>query len=150
MLARRMLTFVAVLLALTALAAAFAPPPPRNIGSIGNDAPAVPDVAGNDTVDRKLDASKPGQTTITLQQGDRLHLEVTSDDLDAVELVGLAQVRAVAPEGIAMFDVIGQEPGTYPIKLTISDRVIGVVEVTPPRRSGLAPAEPLIHRTRDT
>lgn len=150
MLARRMLTFVAVLLALTALAAAFAPPPPRNLGSIGslNAEPAPVDQSV--LIETKLDADTTEKTTITLEQGDELHLEVTGSELDAVELRGLAQIRALAPDALVTFDVIAEEPGTYPVVLTMSNRTIAEIEVIPPRREGLAPAEPLTHRTRDT
>jgi hypothetical protein len=151
MLARRMLTFVAVLLALTALAAAFAPPPPRDLSGIGSLAPGSPPGADtSDVVDSHLDADRKQKTTITLEQGDRLHLEVSGTELDAVELRGLGPVRPLAPDAFAVFDVLADEPGSYPIVLTISGRTIGTIEVIPPRRKGLAPAEPLTHRTRDT
>src|SRR3954464_8554925 len=128
MLARRMLTFVAVILALTALAAAFAPPPPRTLDTPPPPTPSVnPADEPASFVDTKLDTDGKEKTTITLEQGDRLHLDVTGSTLDAVELRGLGPVRAVAPDALTEFDVIAENVGSYPIVLTISGRTIGTI-----------------------
>ena len=151
MLARRMLTFVAILLALTALAAAFAPPPPQNLGTIGEAAAPAPTGQSNDTVSEELDAGAKRKRTITVRQGDILHLEVTGTELDTVELQGLgAGIKALGPEAVAIFDVLASEPGDYPVVLNGDGRTIATVEVIPPGREGLAPAESLTRRTRDT
>src|SRR4051794_19337051 len=68
MIARRMLTFVAVLLALTALAAAFAPPPSHYLSNSPSPEPTAPPSAdGPQFVDTHLDIDRRQKTTITLQ-----------------------------------------------------------------------------------
>ncbi|MDX6354627.1 MAG: hypothetical protein QOF98_1530 [Streptomyces sp.] len=149
MLARRMLMFVAVLFAITALAAAFAPPPPRTASSAPSIAPAAP-ANRSQTVNRTLDVDTDAPPPIIVRQGDLLHLEVRGAELDSVELQGLAGVRPLGPQAVAVFDVLTTKSGLYPVVLTSTGKPVATIDVTPPPREGLAPAGPLIHRTRDT
>lgn len=129
MLARRMLMFVAILLAVTALTAGLAPPPPRNV----DRSPAAPGPAGpstgSDVVERTLDADRSQLYSVAVEQGDLLRLTVTGSEPDAVELQGLAGVRALAPETPVIFDVLVDAPGEYPVVLLQAARTIGTVRV---------------------
>lgn len=150
MFARRMLTFVAVLLALTALAAAFAPPPPRESIDITAPSTQAPPSDPGETVSEKLSAGAKKPRTITVEQGDILHLEVTGTKLDNVEVKGLSGLKPLGPEAVAIFDVLASEPGEYPVVLNNSGDTIATIEVLPPEREGLAPTDPLTDRSRET
>jgi hypothetical protein len=129
--ARRLLIFVAVLMGLTALAAGLATPPPRAPKDtegpvIGTSVkPATP------PVEATLSLSEP--RTIAVDEGDQLQLSVQGDALDAVEIAGLGQLQAIAPDTPAAFDILADRAGTYPIRLLGADRRVGRLRVTPAR-----------------
>jgi hypothetical protein len=131
MLARRMLVFVAILMGLTALAAGLSTPPGARLGE-----PSPEPVLGAPThpatpaIERTLDLGAPPQT-VAVNQGDELRLTVEGDALDTVELVGMDQLAAIAPETPAVFDLLADRPGSYPIRLVGSGRHAGRLEVTP-------------------
>ena len=127
MLARRLLLFAAVLLLLATLAAALAPRPPLP------DAPpsALPAADGGaGTIERTISAEPGARTAITLRKGEILQLEVAGDMLDSVQLVGLDRIDGVEPLTPARFQVLGERPGVYPIRLIEADRRIGRLEIT--------------------
>ena len=131
MLARRLLIFVAILMGLTALAAGLATPPPRS--SQGTQGPVLgtPAKPAPAPVEATLSLSEP--RTIAVDEGAELRLSVQGDALDAVEIAGLGQLEAIAPDTPAAFDILADRPGTYPIRLVGPDRRVGRLRVTPAR-----------------
>lgn len=119
--------FVAILLAVTALTAGLAPPPPR--GEVRAPQIGPSPTAGPAVVERSLDADRRRPSTIALETGDLLRLTVTGSEPDAVELQGLSSLRAIAPETPVIFDVLVQAPGEYPVVLLQAARTIGTVRV---------------------
>jgi hypothetical protein len=127
MFVRRLLLFFVLLLAVTGLTAGLAPPPAKR-----KPAPApspTPGAARSVVVERTLDADLARPRTVTVHTGDVLSLTVRSDVADAVELQGLATLRAVAPETPVTFDVLPDTPGEYPVVLTGAGRTVGTVRV---------------------
>ena len=125
-----MLLFAALLLLLATFAAAMAPrapvpaPPPS----------ALPDrVADGDlgTVERRMSVDDGPSTAVRVKRGDILRLDVSGDVLDSVELDGLDRVEVIEPVTPAMFEVLAERPGTYPIRLVAADRRIGRLVITP-------------------
>jgi len=128
MLGRRLLMFVAVALAATALVASLAPPPPGTVPPAPSPT-AAPAGAESSLVERTIDARRRKPATVVVEEGDLLTLTVRSDEADAVELQGLAGVRAIAPETPVVFDVLPDVPGDYPVVLVDAGRTVGTVRV---------------------
>jgi hypothetical protein len=51
--------------------------------------------------------------------------------LDSVELDGLDRIEVIEPVTPAVFDLLAERPGTYPIRLVSADRRIGRLVITP-------------------
>jgi len=125
-----MLLFAAILLLLATFAAAMAPrqplpPPPPS---------ALPDRAADGdagTVERRLSVDDGPSTAVRVARGDIVRLEVTGDVLDSVELDGLDRIEVIEPVTPALFEVLAERPGTYPIRLVAADRRIGQLVITP-------------------
>jgi hypothetical protein len=140
MLGRRLLVLMAVLLGLTALAAALAPRPtvaPQR-GGLGASPTPAPSTASpasgpSQVVTRTLSADegagRGGTNTVRARVGDTIRLSVHGDVLDAVELQGLGQIAALEPGSPAHFEFIADEGGEHPIVLLDADRRIGVLDV---------------------
>jgi len=125
-----MLLFAAILLLLATFAAAMAPrqplPPPPPA--------ALPDpVADGDagTVERRISVADGASTPVRVARGEILRLEVHGDVLDSVELDGLDRIEVIEPVTPALFEVLAERPGTYPIRLVAADRRIGRLVITP-------------------
>src|SRR5215210_1454768 len=111
MLGRRLLVLMAVLLGLTALAAALAPRPtvaPQRGGATATPTPAPSATADGTAASRvvtrtvKADAgARP--TRVRARAGDTIRLSVSGDVLDAVELKGLDEIEPVEPGSPARF-----------------------------------------------
>lgn len=129
-LARRLLVFVAILMGLTALAAGLAAPP-RTVPRGGVEEPILgtPVKPASPAVEQTLELREPH--TIAVNEGDELRLTVQGDVLDSVELVGLGLIEPVAPDTPAVFDVLADRPGSYPIRLVDSGEHVGRLRVTP-------------------
>jgi hypothetical protein len=124
-----MLMFLALLLVVTVLASGLAPPPPRVAPETGPTATPTAALGGSVIVQRTLDASRARPRTITVRRGDVLSLTVRSDTADAVELVDLGTLRAVAPDTPVTFDVLPDVAGEYPVVLVGAGRTVGTVRV---------------------
>lgn len=129
MLARRLLVLVAVLMGLTALAAGLAAPPTRTPVATPEPVAPTPAVTASAVVERTVHVDEP--TTVAVDQGDEVRLTVRGDVLDAVELVGLDLLQPIAPATPAVFDVLADRPGSYPIRLTQAGEDVGKLRVTP-------------------
>jgi hypothetical protein len=141
MLGRRLLVLMAVLLGLTALAAALAPRPtvvPQR-GGLTSPTPAratpSPDTGPSQVVSRTLSADegadRGGANIVRAREGDTIRLSVRGDVLDAVELQGLDEIEPLEPGSPARFEFIADERGEHPIVLIDADRKIGELDVRP-------------------
>jgi hypothetical protein len=134
MLARRMLLFAVVLLMVTAISAALAPPP--RTGAPAPASPTASPAADGTVVERTIDADRTRPQTVVVQAGDILTLTIEAQTMDAVELQGLAALRAIDPDTPVVFDVLPEEAGDYPVLLHGGDgvaRTIGTVRVVSPQ-----------------
>jgi hypothetical protein len=133
MLGRRFLLLVAVLMGLTALAASVAPRESLiRDGARRTATPTpTPTVAATAakpvrSVSRTLMiTADPGR--ITVKQGTLLELTVKGDELGNVSLMD--QVQPIEAESPAIFTVLTDTPGEYPIAMVDEDRDVGTLVV---------------------
>ena len=130
MLGRRFLLLVAVLMGLTALAASIAPREPlvrSDRQATPTPTPSPPPSSPNvETVKRKLDTSYPAKRVV-VNEGDLVDLEVSGDVVDSVQL--LDEVAALDPQSPAIFQLLADRPGSYPIELVDAGRQVGTLVV---------------------
>jgi hypothetical protein len=133
MLGRRFLLLVAVLMGLTALAASVAPRDQlvrEGDRRAGTPTPsATPEPAGDPErapVARTISTSaEPAR--VTVRKGQILELTVTGPDVDSVQV--LDEIEALEEDSPALFDVMAEKAGEYPITLLDGDRQIGTLVV---------------------
>jgi hypothetical protein len=128
-LARRLLVLVAVLILLTVLAASIAPvatPPKPPAPAPRPGAAAAP---GTTTVRAWLStsASRPARR-ISARVGDHISITVRGDEVDSVAL-GDLDVEPVERGLPARFDLLADEPGSYPVIALDAQRRIGSLVV---------------------
>jgi hypothetical protein len=127
MLARRLLIALALLMAITALAAGVAP----RESAQRDDSTPTPSASAEpaaEPVEATLDAQSEGQR-VEAQVGQMVRIVVESDELDSVELAELGTETA-DPESPAIFELLAEVPGNYPIELLQAERRIGELEIT--------------------
>jgi hypothetical protein len=126
-LARRLLIALAVLMALTALAASVAP----HKTSLQQDAARTPPAAAAEPapkpVEETLDTAAQGQR-VAAKIGQSVTIVVRSQDVESVELAEYGTETA-EPDSPARFELLADAPGSYPIELVESGRRIGVLEI---------------------
>lgn len=128
MLGGRFLLLVAVLMGLTALAASVAPRQPIDRGAVTpTPTPTLPAGTGDlQTVSKRLNTAE-GVTRVVVDEGDLVDLEVSGAEVDSVTL--LDEVVPIDPDAPAMFQLLADEPGDYPIELLDADRRVGTLVV---------------------
>jgi hypothetical protein len=126
MLARRLLIALAVLMALTALAAGVAPRD-APVSDDGPAATAAPRQPARAPVEKTLDAGQEGQRVVA-RVGQNVTIIVESAELDSVSLAEVG-VKTAEPDSPARFELLAEVPGTYAIDLLESKRRIGVLEI---------------------
>ena len=127
MLARRLLIALAVLMAITALAAGVAPrESPLNEG----DQTATPAAASPapEPVEEVLDAQAEGQR-VEAERGQIVRITVRSDELDTVSLEDVG-IETTEPDSPAIFELLADVPGSYGIDLLEAGRRIGTLEIS--------------------
>ena len=127
MLARRLLIALAVLMAITALAAGVAP---RESALRDGDQTPTP-AAGSpapEPVEQVLDAQGEGQT-VEAEVGQIVRIIVRSADLQTVSLQD-AGIETAEPDSPAIFELLADVPGSYAIDLLDPDRRIGTLEIS--------------------
>ena len=127
MLARRLLIALAVLMAITALAAGLAP----RESALREDASPPPQASVAPTaepVEATLDAASEGQR-VQAEVGQIVRIVVNTDELDSVQLADFGTETA-DPESPARFELLAEDPGTYPIELLEAERKIGELEIS--------------------
>jgi hypothetical protein len=132
--ARRLLLLVALLMGLTALAASIAPreeevnPPPKV-----QQPPASPSAAPADdqeTVTKTLSTDEDdARDVIVADQGDVVHLTVSGNAVDAVQIAGLDLVAPIDPRTPAIFEFVADTPGTFDVALLEEPRVVGRLRI---------------------
>src|SRR5262245_3196268 len=133
MLGRRFLLLVAVLMGLTALAASVAPREPLiregpRRTATPTPTPTVEATAATPVhnVSRTLMiTADPGR--ISVKEGTLLQLTVKGDELGSVSLMD--QVEPIERESPAIFNVLADTPGVYPISMVDEDRDVGTLVV---------------------
>ena len=126
MLARRLLIALALLMAITALAAGLAPRESAQRDESSSTPPPAAQAAA-EPVEATLDAQSEGQR-VEADVGQTVRIVVRTDKLDSVELGDLGTETA-DPESPAVFELLADVPGSYPIELLESGRQIGVLEI---------------------
>ena len=126
MLARRLLIALAVLMALTALAAGVAP---RESAQQEGDQTATPAASSPAPapVEEILDAQAEGQR-VNAEVGQIVRLTVRSDELVTVAFAEFG-VETADSDSPAIFELLADEPGSYGIDLIDPDRRIGTLEI---------------------
>lgn len=133
MVARRLLLLLAVLMLLSALAAQIAPPPEERASRGSETATPTPTPSSTpperpDAVELTVDAASPSEDPIRVRVGDTLRLTVEVDDLVSVEIVGTDQIETAEPDSPAIFNLLVERPGPYPIVVLERDEQIAVIE----------------------
>ena len=127
MLARRLLIALALLMAITALAAGVAPRE-RASQDDASPTPSASVAPAAEPVEATLDAASEGQR-VKAKVGQIVRIVVNTDTLYSVELGDLGTETA-DPESPARFELLADAPGTYPIELLEADRRIGELEIS--------------------
>ena len=81
----------------------------------------------------KDDAAQPEPQTVTAAIGDRLALQVESEETAQIEIPDLGLLETAAPGAPARFDLFLREPGTYPVRI-VGGATVGTIEVTEPAK----------------
>jgi len=133
MLGRRFLLLVVVLMGLTALAATIAPREPLIRDGARRTAPPTPTPTVEATAATPVhDVSRtlmitadPGR--ITVKEGALLELTVKGDELGNVSLMD--QIQPIERDSPAIFNILADTPGEYPIAMVDEGRDVGTLVV---------------------
>jgi len=125
MVVRRLLIALAVLIALTAIAAGVSPPPRGDDPPSSQVAPSSPD--GGEEVERTINTR--AKSDVKVAAGDLLRLTVEGREVDSVQ-VGDLEIMPLDPDSPAVFELLAEDPGRYPIRLLDADRDIGTLEIS--------------------
>lgn len=128
-----------VLLVASSVVAALAPIPEPT----GDDSTTTTDTrvaATGDSLTRTLRTNAGEPETIRVRVGDQLALEVVGQRYDLVEIPALGQLEDLDPQSPARFNLLLDEPGTYEVRLSRAQRLIGRIEVAQGRRGADRPA----------
>jgi len=149
MAARRLVVVMVVLLGISTAAAALAPrssnddPPPPAPGGQGpkqNDplrkgATGYGPLAkpGVERVHVRISNAAP--RTIVVRPGDELILAVSGAFGDDIEIPGLGLVETMTVNAPAVFDILADETGAFPVRAADANRLVATIDVTtkPPK-----------------
>jgi hypothetical protein len=131
MLGRRFLLLVAVLMGLTALAASLAPREPLirdRRAATPTPTPTAPPVVNADLkpIERTIDTAE-NPARVVVREGQILQLTVRGSEVDSVMV--LDEIEPIEEDSPALFDVLAEDPGEYPIELVDAERRIGTLVV---------------------
>ncbi|HEX3318446.1 MAG TPA: hypothetical protein VHR88_10530 [Solirubrobacteraceae bacterium] len=120
---RRIMWFVAGLLALAVLAAAIVPrdTPPALAPTLSEPE--------RTTVKVDIGASPVHPRTIPAHVGDHLLLTVESDRIDTVTIPGLDEVSPVSATTPAQFDTLIGKAGRFDVRMQDANKVVGVLDI---------------------
>lgn len=135
MAARRLIAVMLVLLFLSSLAAALAPvgrEPDEETTTTTTPLTDITETGGEARLVRgRLDAGSKRPAVVRAGTGDQLQLRVTGRRPGTVELVGLGATEDLDPEAPALFDVLLDSEGRFPVEFLESGRRIGTIRVSP-------------------
>jgi hypothetical protein len=123
--ARQLMMWAAVLLAIGVVAAALAPPPDEPSAPVF-PAPAPPGVTRGQTIEAKL----PSSTPVDARVGDVVRLHVASAQPDRVQVSGLGVTAPVGPGSEGLVELVTDQPGRWTVRLDPAGTPIGVLEVS--------------------
>ncbi|MEY2571613.1 MAG: hypothetical protein QOE63_1963 [Acidimicrobiaceae bacterium] len=133
MFARALLLFLATLLLVAAISSVISP---RQLRS-GHGAAALSAAASNPTPPpgpgdiRERTLTAPRKRPLVAHVGDVIHVEAAVNADDIAEFSALGMDASVSPGAPAIFDVIADRPGTFPLTLRYSGKQIGTLKVKP-------------------
>ena len=129
MLGRRFLLLVAVLMGLTALAASLAPREPliRERGATATPTPTPSAVANAVRSVEKTISADAGHARVVVRQGALVQLTVDATEVDTV--VVMDQFQPVETDSPAVFELLADTPGRFPITLLDANRRVGTLVV---------------------
>ena len=120
-----------VLLFLSSLAAALAPVEPRDETTSTTTEPlAGAEPERGELLRETIDVPAKRPNTIRARTGDQLQLRVTARRPGTIELVGLGADEDVDPVAPALFDVLLDRPGRFPVRELGSGRRVGLILVS--------------------
>jgi plastocyanin len=133
MAARRLVMVLLVLLIVSTFAATLVPPPtddPNETSTTTTTRSTTTAEVRARTIQATVSAQarKPELVRVTL--GDELELRVTSDTFHEVEIPTLGEFDEVDEFAPAVFDLVPDQAGTYPVRLIEGDRVIARIVVS--------------------
>jgi hypothetical protein len=130
MLGRRFLLLVAVLMGLTALAASIAPREPLVRDRRSATATPTPTGAAEAnavrTVEKTISADA-GHARVVVREGELVRLTVDATEIDNVSVMD--KILPVEADSPAVFELLADPPGSYPITLLESGRRVGTLVV---------------------
>ena len=124
---------MAVLMGLTALAASLAPREPlirdgdRRAGTATPTPTPSPVPAEALQPVEKTIFTAENPTRVAVREGQTLQLTVRGSEVDSVML--LDQIEPIEEDSPALFDILADEPGEYPIELLDAERQVGTLVV---------------------
>jgi hypothetical protein len=132
-LGRRFLLLVAVLMGLTALAASIAPREPllrdreqRAATPTPTPSPTAAPASDHTTKELAVSTTEP-PAKLTVRAGQPVELTVSGDEVDSVSV--LDEIQPIDPDSPALFDLLPDRPGRYPIELLDAGRTITTLVV---------------------
>jgi hypothetical protein len=128
MAARRLIIVMISLLVLSSIAAALVPVE-RDALEDGSSTTTASRPAPTGKLTRETVATGGEAKSIRLRVGDQLELRVRVKRADEVAIPRLGQLVAVDPAAPAYFDLLPDEPGTYPVRLVGASRTIARIHV---------------------
>jgi hypothetical protein len=78
-----------------------------------------------------VEATMPAAREVRAKVGDLVTLTVESDEPGGVEIPAFGETEPAGPEAPAIFDVLPTEPGSYPVRSTVTGEELGVLVVEP-------------------
>jgi hypothetical protein len=78
-----------------------------------------------------VEATMPAAREVRAKVGDLVTLTVESDEPGSVEIPAFGETEPAGPEAPAIFDVLPTEPGSYPVRSTVTGEELGVLVVEP-------------------
>lgn len=134
MAARRLVAVLLVLLFLSSLATALAPVEPgMQTSTSSSTAPASPGSNAQGALIRQsVDTSAATPPVIEATPGDQLQLRITSRAPGTIELAGIGPTEDVGPDQPALFDVLLEGAGEFPVRFLGSERRVATIEVSGP------------------
>jgi hypothetical protein len=153
MAARRLLIVMVVLLTVSTLAAALVPVRDTDESTeettTRSTTEATRDPPG-ELVRATVDGSSSKEQRVEVRVGDQLRLRVTSRRPDEVEIPAFGELRDVARDSPALFDLLPFEAGTYSVRLVEAGRRIARIEVERRRRRAPGDASPSAGASRQS